>query len=75
MTMLNDKSDIKAFYKWKKKSDDIKFDLMDVYKYNNGKIELIKGWAWVLHITPDDWKEFCEATDKEYENNNCLLFI
>lgn len=72
--MLDDKI-VNEFLQWQKDTGRMNCELTDVIVNDGGNIKIEKKMAWVCHITPNDWKEFCHATNREYEGIIQVLAI
>ena len=70
--MYNQK-DLNEYIKWQKDNGKAKYQLTTVVINDNGEIKTEKIMAWVMNTSPDDWKEFCKDTGKEYEGEVKLL--
>ncbi len=57
--------DMDEFLQWQKDSGKAKYGLTDIYVNDNGKMSIEKRMAWIIKISPEDWKEFCNATNRE----------
>ena len=70
--MYNEK-DADDFLQWMKDKGKAKEGLTDVYIRNeNDEVTIEKRMAWVVKSTPEDWKEFCNDTGREYEQKMLL---
>lgn len=58
--------DREDYVQWAKDTGRTKEGLTDVYVNDNGEMKIEKRMAWTIQCSPDDWKEFCKATGREY---------
>jgi len=58
---------INEYIQWLKDTGRMKHELIDVIVNDDGNIQTEKKMAWVTHNTPNDWKEFCQDTNRKYE--------
>lgn len=72
--MFTDK-DSEDFKQWLKDTGRLRYELTDVFINNDGEIKTEKKMAWVMKTSPEDLKEFCKVTDREYEGEINLLAI
>lgn len=63
------------FLQWQKDNGNAKYGFTDIYVNDNGKIKKQKTLAWTVNTTPEDWKQFCEETGREYEGEMKLFAI
>lgn len=66
---------INEYMQWLKDTGRMKYELIDVIVNDNDNIKTEKKMVWVAHNTPNDWKEFCKATGREYVGEIQLLAI
>lgn len=64
--MYNEK-DLNEFIQWKKDTELVKHELIDIFVNDNGQIKTEKKMAQIVKTTPEDWKEFCKVTGREYD--------
>lgn len=57
----------KEFIQWLKDKGKPITGLTDVFVNENGNIKTEKRMATTIHISPDDYKDFCKETGKDYE--------
>lgn len=63
-----DKSNLeKNFRQWMIGKGKAKQELTDVFINNNGNIHTEKRMAWIIDVTPNDYKEFCDESNIDYE--------
>lgn len=67
--------DKEDFIQWQKDTGRMKYELTDVFINDNGEIKIEKKMAWVSKTSPANWKEFCEATGREYKGFVNVLAI
>ncbi len=67
-----DKND---FLQWQKYTGRAKYELNDIFVNNIGEIKIEKMMSWTIKTSPEDWKEFCKDTNREYEGKINLLAI
>ena len=72
--MITEK-DSEDYKQWLKDTGRLKYELTDVFVNNDGEITTEKRMAWTMKTSPEDWKEFCETTNREYEGEVNLLAI
>lgn len=63
------------YIQWLKDTGRSKYELTDVFINDNGNVKIEKRMAWVAKTSPEDWKEFCKATSREYIGEMKLLSI
>lgn len=63
------------YIQWQKDTGRMKYELVNIFVNDNDEIKTEKKMAWVIKNTPEDWKEFCEETGKEYKGFVNLLAI
>jgi len=74
MENITDK-DQEEFIQWLKDTIIPECKLIDVFVNNNGEIKIEKKIALSFHTTPNDWKEFCDVTGRDYRGEINLLAI
>lgn len=62
------------YFQWAKETGRCKYQLTDVMVNRNGEFKLEKVMCWVLHTSPDDYKEFCKETGREFEETKVLAY-
>jgi hypothetical protein len=62
------------FLQWLKDKGRMKSELTDVFVNDNGTIKSEKRMAQIYNVSPDDWKEFCEVTNREYEEYKIIYY-
>lgn len=60
------------FLQWQKDNGKARYGLTDIYVNDNGKIKKEKKMAWTIKTSLEDWKDFCKATGKDYEEIKLL---
>jgi hypothetical protein len=73
VNIINSEEIMNEYLQWLKDTGKAKYELTNIYVNNNGEFKTIKKMAWVVKNTPEDWKEFCKETNKEYEGEIKLL--
>jgi len=61
------------FLQWQKDNGKTKYGLVDVLVNNNSEIKEEQRMGWTITFLPDDWRDFCKATNKEYEEVKLLF--
>ena len=67
--------DQNEFIQWLKDTRKPEYKLRDVFVNNNGEIKIEKKMALSINITPNDWKESCDVTGRDYRGEINLLAI
>jgi hypothetical protein len=62
------------FLQWLKDKGKMKNELTDVFVNDNGTIKAEKRMGEIYNISPDVYKEFCEATNREYEEYKVIYY-
>lgn len=62
------------YWQWQKDTGKAQYKLIDVVVYDNGEITIVEKMAWIVNTSPNDWKEFCQATGKEFRTNESISF-
>lgn len=70
-----DKTIKNEYLQWLRSKGKSEQGLTNVFVNNNGNVTTEKRMAEIVHNTPEDWKEFCKETGREYEGEICLLAI
>ena len=70
---MNNEEIRKEYFQWLKEKGKTKQELVSVFVNVDGEIKTEKQMACVIRNTPEDWKEFCEDTDREYEGEIKIL--
>lgn len=60
------------FRQWMIAKGKAKHELTDIFINDNGNITKEKKMAWVMNITADDYKEFCDENGVDYEEVKLL---
>jgi hypothetical protein len=63
------------YIQWLKDTGRMKYKLTDIFVNDNGVIKTEKKMAWVAKVSTEDWKEFCNATSREYIGEVDLLAL
>ena len=69
------KLDMIEYRQWLQDTGRSTYGLTDIYVNDNGNIKIEKRMAWSCHVTPNDWKEFCNATNRIYDGDITLMAI
>ena len=64
--------DVSEFRQWMVNKGKSKRELADVFINDNGEMKIEEKMVLVVETTPNDWKEFCEDTGREYEEVDLL---
>jgi len=72
---MNNEEIRKEYFQWLKDKGKTEQKLVDVFVNDNGEIKKEKQMTCVTKNLPEDWKEICENTGREYKGEIKLLAI
>ena len=75
INIMNNEEIRKEYLQWLKDKDKTKQELVDVFVDVNGEIKTEKKMICIMKNSPEDWREFCEDTGREYKGEIKLLAI
>lgn len=65
--------DQSEYFQWLKDTGKGKYELTDIFINDNGEIKTEKRMACIIKTTPEDWKQFCKITGRDYNDGWQML--
>jgi hypothetical protein len=65
--------DSEDYFQWLKDKGKMKYELTDIFINKDGVLYKEERMAWCGKTSPEDYKEFCLETGREYEGEYKLL--
>lgn len=65
----------KNFRQWMIGKGKAKHELTDIFVNDNGNVHTEKKPAWIIDVTPNDYKEFCYENGIDYEEMMLLAML
>lgn len=62
------------YLEWAKANGKCNYELADVYIKDNGELKIEQKMCWVMKTSPDDYKQFCKETGREFEEVKVLVY-
>jgi hypothetical protein len=63
---MNIQKDREDYFQWLKDTGKMKYELTDVFINKDGVLHNEKRMAWCGKTSPEDYREFCKETGREF---------